>query len=579
MNFGFIKIKRVIFFALLAVLTGACANIVAPTGGPKDTAPPEAVSFNPENKSIHFSENTIKIKFNEYIELKNLDKELNIAPRLKHEADIKVLGKSIIIKIKDTLLPDKTYNFNFGNAVVDYTEGNVLNDFQYVFSTGGYIDSFSIEGVLVDAFTLKPMEDCHVALYENDVDSLPLTTVPDYVVKSRKDGSFRFNNLAKGRYKVFALKDANASYTYDLPNEWLGFGDTAVESYYNVFKNKDIKAKMDTIADSTRLDTFKHRKEERKPIQITMFQEKDSIQKLLKVNRMAPLGVQLYFKNAVDTVILTPLNRNFKHKWYITEYNNNRDSLYCWFIRPGDDSLYIKVADSATIFDTLELSMITKTSVSRGRGSSLPQRVGFFPNAINGGAKTYFEPLLLKSNIPLDSCNFSAIILKEDTIEVNPVIAFKDESVKRIIKITYPWKQKKKYELFIRDSVLFHFSGITNDTVKLKFTTTAVEDYGILLMNIQLPDTSNYILQLLSSQGDIVSSRYINNSEIQKFENVNPAKYSARLICDKNNNGKWDAGNYKKKIQPEKVYIYSGVIEIKPNWDFEADWIIKPVAK
>lgn len=573
------KINKFFLLSLLVVLTSACAIIVSPTGGPQDTTPPKALAYTPGNNTVLFKEREIKIKFDEYIELKNLEKELNIAPRFKHEPDINVVGKNVVIKIKDTLVPDKTYNINFGNAVVDFTEGNVLSDFQYIFSTGNYIDSFTIAGVIIDAYTLKPMEDCHVALYEKEIDSLPLTTLPDYVIKSKKDGSFRFNNIASGRYKLFAVKDANASYTYDLPNEWLGFVDSTVASYFEHVKKTDARVKSDSITDTTQLDTGKMVQQLRQPISIVMFQEKDTVQKLMKVNRMAPLGLQLFFKNPVDTLLLTPLNRNFSHQWYFIEYNATRDSLYCWFVNPGTDSLILQIAGSNKIYDTLELAMFVKASMHRGRGTGLPQKVSFFPNAVSGGAKAYYTPLLLKSNIPLDSCDFSSVILKEDSVIVLPSITFKDEPVKRIVKIDYPWKQKKKYELLIPDSAMFHYSKVTNDTLKLKFTTNGIDDYGVLLLNVQLPQNGNYILELLSAQGDVINSRYINDSGVQKYENVYPAKYGARLILDNNNNRKWDTGNYRKKLQPEKVYIYTGTIDIKANWDLEADWLLKAQIK
>ena len=141
----------VIFFVFLFF---QCANRGTASGGEKDITPPVIVSEIPENFSTNFSANEIKIYFNEYIKLKNIQKQLIVSPPMDPPAEITPMGsasKHITIKIHDTLQPNTTYAFNFGSSIEDNNEGNVFPFYRYVFSTGATIDSLSVSGSVSDA--------------------------------------------------------------------------------------------------------------------------------------------------------------------------------------------------------------------------------------------------------------------------------------------------------------------------------------------------------------------------------------------------------------------------------------------
>jgi len=131
---------------------GACANIVPPNGGPKDVIPPRALKSEPANRTSRFKNKQIKIVFDEYVQLKNLNTELMISPPMNEPPQVTVRGKSLIIKIEDTLKTHTTYNMYFGNAIADITESNSLSNFSYVFSTGEFVDSMRVKGYIYDAF-------------------------------------------------------------------------------------------------------------------------------------------------------------------------------------------------------------------------------------------------------------------------------------------------------------------------------------------------------------------------------------------------------------------------------------------
>jgi uncharacterized protein (DUF2141 family) len=226
-----------IFSAILPVsillwLVYSCATIVAPSGGDKDVTPPKLVYSLPKNKSANFSGKKLILGFSEYIQLKDMDKNLLISPPLNSDPDFKIKGRSLTIKLKDTLRSNTTYSFYFGDGIVDLTEGNPLKNFSLAFSTGDVIDSLSLTGKVNDAFTRLPVKDILVMLYTDLADSAPILQRPVYVSRTNETGEFTLGSLAAGKYRIVALKDGNNDYMYNLPTELIAFADYLVEPFY-----------------------------------------------------------------------------------------------------------------------------------------------------------------------------------------------------------------------------------------------------------------------------------------------------------------------------------------------------------
>ena len=139
-----------------------CAQVVTPTGGSKDSEPPVIKLSKPENFSTNFKNKNVSITFDEYIQLKDLNKSLIISPPMEEKPMIRVKGKTLNINFDSFLKDSTTYNLYFGNALQDFNEGNPYLNFQYVFSTGSYIDSLSIKGKILNAFDLVSVEDVFV---------------------------------------------------------------------------------------------------------------------------------------------------------------------------------------------------------------------------------------------------------------------------------------------------------------------------------------------------------------------------------------------------------------------------------
>jgi len=207
----------------------SCAKRGSITGGPKDTIAPILKSSFPENYNINFKAKEIKLTFDEFVILKNLRKQLVVSPPMKNEPLISptTASKYITIKIKDTLEPNTTYSFNFGQSLTDYNEGNPYNQLKYVFSTGSYIDSLSLSGKVKDAFEKEAESFISVMLYEvNDTfnDSIIYKENPRYITNTLDSlKTFRLENLKAGKYLLVGLKDNNSNNKYDPKKEKIGF--------------------------------------------------------------------------------------------------------------------------------------------------------------------------------------------------------------------------------------------------------------------------------------------------------------------------------------------------------------------
>lgn len=211
-----------------------CANIVPPGGGSRDTLPPRLVSVNPGDSTLNFKANKVVFHFNEFVELDNVIEKLIVSPTMKRTPVITSKLRVVTLEIKDTLQPNTTYTFNFGDAIKDVNERNPIEDFQYVVSTGTYMDSLQMTGKVLIAETGKPDSNVAVMLYGNLEDSVVSKEKPLYLAKTKGDGSYRFKNLKPGTYRLFALKEEDRDFQYTQPDELIAFSDSLVRLTENL---------------------------------------------------------------------------------------------------------------------------------------------------------------------------------------------------------------------------------------------------------------------------------------------------------------------------------------------------------
>lgn len=570
--------RTAIFFSILAVpvfLLDRCANPISPQGGPKDIIPPKVTGCIPPNYSTNFKGDEIKITFDEFFAIKDPTNQITISPPEINKPDYRIRGKSILIKLNDTLRSNTTYSINFGDAIADITENNILKNFYYVFSTGNYVDSLSLKGKVVDAFDLTPQKDVIASLYLNNNDTLPLDSLPLYVkpyylTKTNDKGDFSINNLKNVRMLLFALKDQNNNLVYDIKSEKIAFSDTLVQGYYLPKSVKDTVRK-DTTKNS---DTAQSIIGGYPFITLRLFEKIDSSQKIEKAELVKDANVEILFRFPNKKLAFEPLNFSPFPGWMKLEANRTNDTVFLWLKDVGKDTLVLKISNETRVIDTVRIELVkqVRKKKSAKKEQPVPDKLEVNDNSWGGKFNQFKLPYELSFSYPLSHCDFSKILLIDGKDTVHPKIFFPD-SLKRKVRFVYKFKEEKTYRIFIRDSVFHSYNGLSNDTIRRDFKTFSVKEFGSFLLNITgLDPSATVIIQLYSDKDVLISQRTITGPGKVKFEFVFPGRFKVKAIYDKNKNGLWDTGNYRLKLQPETISFFPKIVEIRANWDVEETW-------
>jgi len=355
--------KKIPYFILAVILTQlilSCANKGTITGGEKDVKPPVVISCDPENFSRNISEKKIHIKFDEYFQLKDIKSQLIISPPLENDPEIDPHGKNLNIDLNDELLENTTYTLNFGNSIVDLNEGNILNNFLFVFSTGEILDSLIIKGKVEDAFTGKAVENVFVMLYKEVEDSIPYKKIPVYISKTDKEGKFSINNIHEGSYKLFALKEEINNYIYDdIVNESIAYIDSLITPSAT-YKITNDTINQDSIINTGNTTFFPD------SFKIKLFKEELSDQYLSDSDRPEREKCIFSFNNSLDEKLkFRLLDQSEPDNWYYYENNITNDSITLWIrdsIISNNDSLKFELSFNTT--DIEEGKIIEKDTVT-----------------------------------------------------------------------------------------------------------------------------------------------------------------------------------------------------------------------
>ncbi len=333
---------------IISFLLSFCAQISAPTGGPQDEEAPKILKSRPLNRDTGFTDKILYIKFDEYVQLNEINTKFFSSPPFLTLPDFRLKGKSLIIKLKEPLKDSTTYTLYFYNSIKDYNEGNQLEDLQLVFSTHAIVDSFEIAGYVYDAFKMEKYKDVFVMLYKNISDSVPYLQTPYFVARTDSAGYFNIKNIKPGNYKLFGLIDMNNNLLYDLPNENICFLDTNINADLKIKEFTDTIKIYDyvydetkeNIIDSTQRDsTSLRRVVEYLPnnLKLFVFSENRQKQFVNATQRNRREMCALKFNRELDSnFIIKPIN--FAADKYLLQKFKNKDSIVLWIT----DSNFIK---------------------------------------------------------------------------------------------------------------------------------------------------------------------------------------------------------------------------------------------
>lgn len=574
-----------------------CASPGPLEGGPKDEDAPELMGSDPPKYTRNIMPKKILIEFDEFLVLKDLGKNLIISPPLNEDPEIKLRGKRVLIKNHKDIIFDTntTYTYYFGNAIRDLHEGNPIENFEFVFSTGSSLDSLSIRGNVLNAQHLIPEESVYVCLYnmqQNDtipLDSLPYFVRPYYVSRTNEFGEYQLNNIRYDNYLLFAVKDVNSNYYFDMPNEEIAFVDSLCIPQ-EVFDYIPDSIQIDT-SDQLLMDSlWKYHSQStvHQPVNLFMFHQDDSIPKLMETVVEENKKIELHFKFPVrDSIHIHLLNDSIPLAWYVKEFSPKRDTLSLWLSRIPRDSMIIQIQVDTLQADTLKLLVKStpKKKTKRSRKSKKNKKKKKTEKNIikySSNLKTslaFYDDINMKFETPISYVNFSNMVLYEDSIIVNPQIYFTD-SIQRNLKIRYEWKQDMKYKFILPQEAMKDMFGLENDSIVFNFNTTSEDVYGNIKLDfsLQQDSTSNILLFLVKGEAEketIVQEHVVSSDTTIVFKFIPEGDYMIKAIVDYNHNGYWNSGNYGNQLLAEPVYFFQKQLNVKAGWDIQEVWQVK----
>lgn len=521
---------------LFLILFASCAKVVPPSGGEKDTTPPQWIGAIPPNESLNFQSESIYLEFDEFIQLNDIQNQLIVSPPLEERPNIRIKKRGVLIELKEKLKPSTTYTFNFGAGVGDFTENNAAQDLIYVISTGDVLDSLQIQGDVIDAYTGLPSEGAKVMFYQDFQDSLPLKEKPYYFGRSNAEGKFKVSNMSEGEYKVFVLQESNSNYIYDDPSS---------ESY--AFLEESIASNVP----SDSLSTYRFR----------LSQERDTLQYFQDYYTDSTGFAKLvYFQKPLSpTAKFVDGEGEFEF-----DLRKNQDTTYFWIAEsPTDQERDVVFFDQGKVVDTLS---IKHYGVS---GEQSQERYQLL--LMDEGQKSLRveDTLRFGFNRPISSVDTSKFQLLKDSLEVGGELAISGFEV----MVKGPFRDGESYDLlFLPEAIQSREGMLLQDTISSKVQFMTSEELGDLNLVLPFETGENDIIELVKKEGGVVFSEYVDGRSRIQYSRLKPGVYRFRLFEDKNRNGRWDAAEYFKGIQPEMVYNYQEDIQLRANWEMEIEW-------
>ena len=531
--------KRCFFLIFISLLLASCARVGSPVGGTKDSIAPQITGSNIDSPRVNVPRDIreLRIDFDEYITLKDINKQLIISPPLKQITKILPSGmgnKYLLIKWADTLEENTTYNFNFGNAIVDNNEANALGYFNFAFSTGEKIDSLFISGELKSLINEKGNKaeegSLVVGLYQQK-DSMDYRQKPYYITKADPDGYFELNYLAPGNYRLLAFEDSNTNSVYDIGKEKVGF-----------------------LKDQISLD------KSISGLNINLYPSKKPL-KYLEMKEV-PGGVLMTFEGNPDVVKVLSLNEKLKD--YKVTHSPKSDSAMIWFNAPAqnigitsNESLKLSY-DNGVKNDSVSLfyryNEKNEMTIANNKGNSLAPQQDF----------------VITSNFLVDKIQPEKWSLVSDSIKQEFTAEISEKNPFEI-HIKSSFKEGKKYSLTIPKKTAYSFFESNKESKRFDFESDKIENYGDLLVTLENEPKQKFWIQLLSESGVIAYSKYGLEKQIT-FKSLKPGQYNLRILVDENENGIWDFADFADTIFAEPLFIFEKKIEVRPLWEIRETW-------
>ncbi len=523
-------VKSLFFLSIYSLIIG-CAQFVPPTGGKMDETPPKLISSVPKMEQKNFKEKSIRLEFDEHIDVTSLRQELLIIPAAEGTFDIKSKSNAVIIKFDKPFKDSTTYTLNFRKGIKDLNERNETKNLKLVFSTSNSIDSLIVGGNVKSILTNQPILDVHVALYKIQ-DSLDLKkTKPDYFIKTDSSGNYQFENIKKGKYKIYSFIDKNSNLRYDTKTEPIGFRQDTLDLFKNL----------------TEINFFIANANNEKP-------------KNLKSQSRVEDYTVLYNKN------IKTFEVKFENKADSIPYKGEAKELKFYNTKQRTDTLKVSitVTDSSNVSFTHLQKIKFKEPEKRRKEKreylsfNLKPKIG---EDIDKNMKLEFSfetPIL---NFDLTKIKILSDTTKEEKLNNENITWNKSKTELKLTKII---NAERELKLELSRGAFINIKGDSSDKVILKNPILKSENYGLIEGSFDEKKT-NKIIQIVNEKYDVMAEERTKDKFL--FKNIKPGIYLLRIIKDENDNGYWDYGNVEKNIQPEEIQFYQDPIRLKANFE------------
>ena len=606
----FISVAIVLLFG--AALLTKCASTMVPTGGPKDTIPPVIVYMNPDNFSTNIDTlryPKIYVEFNEFVQIKDVQKELFTSPAMKKKPMVTRRGMGIVVQMKDTLRPNTTYAINFGSSIADNNEGNPLHSMRYVFSTGDTVDSMYMSGYTADSYKADSVSKSFIYFFiadsverPTDWDSTMFKYKPQVIARAEKNGIFIAQNLKPVDYRIYAFEDTNGNMEYEPSVDQIGFLDTTYNPRYmpgfNIW-----------------FDSLRHYPSAEPQLYFRMFMDKRFARHTLSGHeRLNRHKAMLYFGAPNPEVVAIKFDSIPEDKVIYDPQNYNRDTVALWFdIAPEElpdtikgEITYFKhdsVNELVESTDKLRLAWVKVESKEERKKreeqekerekAEKAEKAGeewvapkeenpFKLNMPSSGEFHKHKTLDMEFDFPLTKFDSTLVTLKmttEENSEATDVeFHFVQDTInKRKYQLKVDWTPKAKYELMMPAGIFENIARESNDTIKYSYTGADPEKFALLNINVKSTHPkARYILQITNAQGKV--QREVRDVKAGKYvlDYITAGDIMLRVVEDMNGNGKWDTGDMVLMRQPERTEIFKNedgqeVITTKENWEFDLE--------
>lgn len=591
------------FYLLVFLLLVSCAKMGQPDGGWFDETPPKVIGASPADGAVNVNQKKINIYFDEFIKLDNPSEKVVVSPPQLEQPEIKGAGRRIQISLVDSLKANTTYTIDFSDAISDNNEGNPMGNYTYSFSTGAAIDTMEVSGHVLESENLEPVKGILVGLYADHADSAFRTKPMLRVSRTDSRGRFVIKGVAPGSYRIYALQDQDGDYKFSQKSEKIAFShDIIVPS-----------CKPDVRQDTTWVDSLHIKSIDQVDyihflpdnIVLRAFTEPLTDRFFLKAERQKANSFTLFFSYG-DSILPQIKGLNFDaENAFLVEASEKKDTITYWLkdtALVNQDTLLMdityRMTDSTGVLvnktDSAqeilskepyakrmknmekELAAWTKKQEKKKKkGEPYDSVMEVKPLDVQLSVSSQFDPdqnVIFSFPTPLAKVDTAAIHLyaKHDTLWYRAPMEFLPLE-NRKYELRGEWRPDIEYSLEVDSAAFEDIYGLASKPIKQGFKVNSLDTYGTLLVNITSLHDLPLIVQLLDAQDKVVKETKTVNG-VAEFYYLKPQKYYMRLIVDRNNNGKWDTGNYASDQQAEEVYYYPEAIECKAKWDLTESW-------